>query len=103
MNVGPNPTVVPDIVLHRSRVFKPNAELCLWETRCHECHSRYLTDAGWYDAMGEGRSHYMKSLRDSLLLLVKAGEMPINTARLMLGLNPLSESQLRNVLVESAL
>jgi hypothetical protein len=95
------------MILHRSRVFKLTPDgyphVGAWESRCLECNSRYLTDGGWYDAMGEARKHYMDRLRADLVVSVKAGELTINAARLILGWKPLSWEECARKLAESAL
>lgn len=55
------------------------------------CNARYLTDAGWYDAMGAARKHYRDDLKKALTTLVRTGGIRIDDAREMLGLKPLSE------------
>jgi hypothetical protein len=79
------------IPLHRSRVFSLAENTLVWEARCNECSTRYLTDAGWYDAMGAARTHYRDDLKRALATLVRTGGIRIDDAREMLGLQPVLE------------
>lgn len=43
---------------HRCRVEKLRAHTLIWKVTCYTCGDRYLTDGGWYDAMGQARKHW---------------------------------------------
>jgi hypothetical protein len=47
---------------HRCRVEKDRAHTLIWNVTCYTCGDRYLTDGGWYDAMGHAGMHYYDNL-----------------------------------------